>query len=90
MSDEQHSASPSDRQPPEVIDIVDFDDPILMGPTLLERLVGHELDDESAAFIYAAMRAFGVDAQRADFGYRLFCQLRQEESDDERGNDYEF
>jgi hypothetical protein len=51
----------ADTGPFERTDTVDFDDPILMRPTFLERVVGHELDDESAAFIYAAMRAFGVD-----------------------------
>jgi hypothetical protein len=70
-----------DDEPPEIIDIVDFDDPIVMGPTPLEREVGHELDDESAAFIYAVVKTFGVDAKRADLGYRLFCSLRQQLED---------
>jgi hypothetical protein len=81
MSDNQRNTAPSDREPPEVVDIVDFDDSILMGPTPLEREVGHELDDESGAFIDAAVKTFGVDAKRADQGYQLFCKLRQQFED---------
>jgi hypothetical protein len=66
--------------PPEAMD-VDFNSEILMRPTSLEREVGHELDDESAAFIHAAIKAFGVDVKRADLGYQMFCEFRQEQDD---------
>jgi hypothetical protein len=81
MSDDQRTTAPSDREPPEPIDFVDFDDPVLIRLTPLERELGHEVDDEEAAYIYAAQKAFGADAKRADLGYRLFCELRQEQED---------